>query len=184
MPWRRAVLFGLIAALAAFSWQFLTVHYNYGGNWTALFCIAPHMPVPLFLKSERLYIFQNSNGSDGMVFHLTAHDPWVRHGSAEAIGGTAYRYRRILVPALAWCLAIGHDAWVHTAYYTVILASVFWGMYWLSLLLARDGRHPAWGMLFALTPATLTSIDRMTVDIAVAALDHFLILYRPVSYAL
>jgi hypothetical protein len=135
------------------------------------------MPVPLFLKSERLYIFQNSTGFDGMVFHLIAHDPWMRHGSAEAIGGTAYRYRRILVPALAWCLALGHDAWVHTAYYTVILAFVFLGVYWLSLLLARAGCHPAWGLLFVLTPAALTSIDRMTVDIAVAALTVGFALY-------
>lgn len=74
---RRAAAYALAAVLAVWLWQFLTVHYNYGDNWTGLFCIAPHMAVPLFLRSEKLYIFQGSTGFDGQVFHLIAHDPWM-----------------------------------------------------------------------------------------------------------
>ncbi len=165
----RAAAYGIAAVLALWSWQILTVHYNYGGNWTALFCIAPHMPVPPFLRQEKLYIFQGSAGFDGQVFHLIAHDPWLRRGSAEAIVGPAFRYQRILVPALAWCLALGQDPWIHRAYYTVVLAFAFLGVYWMSLLAAGKGLSHAWGLAFLLAPACITSIDRMTADIAMAA---------------
>src|SRR5271155_5481638 len=101
----RASGIGLVAVAFSFACQYLTVHENYGGNWTALFCIRPGMPIPDFLKSEKLYIFANSEGYDGQVYHLIAHDPWMRKGSAEAIVDASFRYQRILVPALAWMLA-------------------------------------------------------------------------------
>jgi hypothetical protein len=166
---RRAALLGLFAVVAAWSWQFLTVHYNYGGNWTALFCIRPSMPLPDFLKSEHLYLFQNSEGYDGQVYHLIAHDPWMRKGSAEAIVGASFRYQRIFVPALAWMLALGRDPWIHSSYFAVILAFLFLGVYWTGQFAARIGRPPAWGLAFLLAPATIVSLDRMTVDIALAA---------------
>jgi hypothetical protein len=158
------------AVLLFWLWQFLTVRYNYGGNWTGLFCIAPHMPVPAFLKSEHLYIFRDTQGFDGQIYHLIAHDPWMRRGAADAILSPTYRYQRILVPGLAWCLALGRDDWIHPAYFAVILAFVFLGVYWLSQIVARAGLNPVWGLIFAFTPATIISIDRMTVDIALAAL--------------
>jgi hypothetical protein len=177
----RAALLGIIAVLAAWSWQSLTVRYNYGGNWTALFCIAPHMPVPDFLRSENLYIFQGSEGYDGQEYHLIAHDPWFSHGTVEgsagAIVGPAIFYQRILVPALAWLVALGQDRWIHQAYYAVILAFLFLGVYWLSQVVARAGFHSAWGLAFLLTPAAITSLDRMTVDIALAAFTVGFVLF-------
>ncbi len=163
-------MLGLVAVALAWLWQFLTVRYNYGGNWTALYCIAPHMPVPDFLRSEKLYIFAGSEGFDGMIYHLIAHDPWLRRGSADAIVGPAIFYQRILVPALAWALALGRDQWIDRAYYAVILGFVFLGVYWSARIAIRWGFPAACGLAFLLTPATLTSIDRMTVDVAVAAL--------------
>ncbi len=169
MESRRAALFGIAAVMFLWLWQVATVHCNYGGNWTALFCIRPGMPVPAFLKSENLYIFHGTEGYDGQVYHLIAHDPWMRKGSAQAIAGASFRYQRILVPALAWIVALGQDRWIHAGYFTVILAFVFLGVYWLALFAERAGLNPAWGLAFALTPATITSIDRMTADIALAA---------------
>jgi hypothetical protein len=163
--------------LAGWTWQFLTVHYNYGGNWTALFRIRPGMPVPDFLKSENLYIFYNSEGYDGQVYHLIAHDPWMRKGSAEAITGASFRYQRIFVPALAWLLALGRDQWIHASYFAVILAFVFLGVYWMARCAVRIGRSPTWGLAFLLAPATIVSLDRMTVDIALAALVAGFALY-------
>jgi hypothetical protein len=86
------------------------------------------------------------------------------------MGGAALRYPRILVPALAWILALGQDAWVHWAYFTVILFFTCLGVYWLSALLDRWGWNAAWGLAFALTPAAIISLDRMTVDVSLAAL--------------
>ena len=160
---RRAALLGLIAV--AFLWlcQFLTVTRNYNGNWTALFRISDKMTVPDFLRSERLYTFSGP-GYDGQVYHLIAHDPWMQKGSAAAVGQTAFRYQRILVPALAWCLALGDDSNIHAAYFGVILLFAFLGVYWLSRL------EPMWGLAFVFAPAVIVSIDRMTADIALAAL--------------
>jgi hypothetical protein len=176
----RAALLALAGTLALFSWQLLTVRYNYGGNWTALFCISRKMPVPEFLKSEQLYHFSHT-GYDGMVYHLIAHDPWMRKGAAEVIASPSFRYQRILVPALAWLVAFGEDGWIHPAYYGVILGFAFLGVYWLSLFASRAGLSPAWGLAFLLTPATITSVDRMTVDIALAALTAGFAVYASES---
>jgi hypothetical protein len=166
----RAAVWAGVAVMIAWGWQFLTVRYNYGGNWTGLFCIAPHMPKPDFLRSEKLYIFPNSDGFDGQVYHLIAHDPWLRRGSADAIVGPAIFYQRILVPALAWTLAFGRDRWIDPAYIGVVLLFIFLGAYWSGRIAANAGLRPFWGMVgFLLAPATATSIDRMTVDVAVAA---------------
>jgi hypothetical protein len=162
----------LAASTVAFLWlcQFATVRYNYGGNWTGLFCIGPHMPVPKFLRAEHLYLFEGTGGYDGQIFHLIAHDPWMTKGSAAAIGGADFRYQRILVPALAWMLALGRDENIHAAYFAVILAFASAGVFWLARLAQLRGRSPAWGLAFLLVPATITSLDRMTADIALAAL--------------
>ena len=151
-------------------WQLATVHFNYGGNWTALFCTAPDWPQPAFIAPEQLYKFPGSLGYDGQMYHLIAHDPWMTRGAVGTMDDPALRYRRILVPMLAWALALGRDSWIHAAYFATILGFVFLGVYWFARAMKLGGRHPAWGLIFALMPATLVSIDRMTVDVALAAL--------------
>ena len=158
-------------------WQFATVHFNYGGNWTALFSTAPGWPRPSFLASENLYTFAGSLGYDGQMYHLIAHDPWMTRGAVAAMDDPELRYRRILVPALAWALALGRDSAVHAAYFAVILGFAFLGVYWLARVMVLQGRHPAWGLMFVLMPAVLVSMDRMTVDVALAALTVGFVLY-------
>lgn len=158
-------------------WQFATVHFNYGGNWTALFSTAPDWPRPAFLRAENLYTFPGSLGYDGQMYHLIAHDPWMSRGAVAAMDDPALRYRRILVPALAWTLALGRDSGIHAAYFAVILGFVFLGLYWLARVLVIQGLHPGWGLMFLLMPATLVSMDRMTVDVALAALAAGFVLY-------
>jgi hypothetical protein len=157
--------------------MFLTVHYNYGGNWTALYLIGPRTPVPPSIPAERLHIFPNNSGYDGQSYHVMAHDPWMRRSTPAQVEIETFRYARILVPAMAWMIALGQDRWIDPAYYTVILAFVFLGVYWTALCIQRASLHPAWGLAFLLSPATLTSLDRMTVDIALAALCVAFVLY-------
>ncbi len=157
--------------------MFLTVHYNYGGNWTALYLIGPRTPVPPGIPAERLYIFPNNTGYDGQSFHVMAHDPWMRRSTPAAVEIEPFRYARILVPAIAWMLVLGHDPWIEPAYFTTILAFVFLGVFWMATFALRVQLHPAWGLTFLLSPATLTSLDRMTVDVALAALCVALALY-------
>ena len=159
-------------------WQFATVHFNYAGNWTALFNTAPNWPKPEFLAPETIYTFPaGSLGYDGQMYHYIAHDPWMHRGAVSAMDDPALRYRRILVPALAWVVALGRDSAVDAAYVAVILGFVFLGVYWLARAMERLGRHPAWGLMFALTPAALVSMDRMTVDVALAAFAAGFVVY-------
>jgi hypothetical protein len=175
---KRPVALALLAVLGVWLWQLATVHFNYGGDWTALFNTAPGWPRPQFLASETLYTFPaGSLGYDGQMYHFIAHDPLMRRGGAAAMDDPALRYRRILVPALAWTLALGRDSAVHAAYVAVILGFVFLGVYWLARAMENRGRHPAWGLMFALMPAALVSMDRMTVDVALAALAAGFALY-------
>jgi hypothetical protein len=175
---RRPVLLALTAVLGVWLWQLATVHFNYAGNWTALFNTAPGWPRPAFLASENIYTFPpGSLGYDGQMYHFIAHDPWIKRSAVAAMDDPALRYRRILVPALAWAVALGRDSAIHAAYVAVILGFVFLGVYWLSRAIVLQGRHPAWGLMFVLMPATLVSTDRMTVDVGLAALTAGFVLY-------
>jgi hypothetical protein len=167
---RRAVAVGLAAAGIIWLWQFLTVRYNYGGDWTALFRIGPIASLPPFAASERHYMFPASDSFDGQWYHLMAHDPFMSRGAASVIDSPVFRYRRILVSLLAWMLALGRDAWIDRAYLAVILAFVFLGAFWMARVAAHRGVDPAWGLAFAIMPGTICSADSMTVDVALAAL--------------
>ena len=163
----RCAAFALVCALCLFLWQALTVHYNYSGNWTGLFCTgALYAPPPL---PEKLYIFPNSVGYDGQAYHYIAHDPFFLRGFARNIDSPRLRYRRILVPALAFLLAGGQDRAIDVAYMSVVLGFVLLGAYWLGRFGTLNGYGPWLGLAFALVPAVLVSIDRLTVDVALAA---------------
>jgi hypothetical protein len=170
MSERRRAL-AVAAAAVAIVWlcQFLTVRCNYGGDWTALFRIGPIASLPPFAASEPHYVFPASDSFDGQWYHLMAHDPFMRRGTASAIDDPVFR-RRILVSLLAWTLALGRDAWIDRAYFAVILGFVFAGSFWMARVAAHRGVHPAWGLAFAILPGTIFSANTMTVDAALAAL--------------
>lgn len=163
-------LVAIACGIFAFFWQSLTVHYNYHGNWTALFCTGELLPIPPQLAGEHIYIFRGSYGYDGEYYHYIAHDPFLQHGITRYIDSPRYRYRRVLISWAAFALALGRSDRVDAAYYSVVLAIIMCGAYWLSLYSAGVGRSAAWGLEFLALPATLVSIDRMTVDVALAAL--------------
>ncbi len=151
-------------------WQFATVHYNYSGNSTALFCTGANPPIPASLESENIYRYPNPNGWDGQFYHYIAHDPLLQGEMWRYIDAPRLRYRRILVPILAYALAAGQSQYVDVAYRTVILLFFLLGAYSLSRLAVSEGRHAAWGMAFFFIPAAVISTDRMAVDVA-AELD-------------
>ena len=166
----KPALSGLICAGVLILWQSLTVWANYGGNWTALYCtgaLVQHAPL---VEQEHIYIFANSVGYDGQLYHLVAHDPLMRRGLAEYVDSPRYRYTRILVPGLAYALALGKQEWIDPAYRVVIWLFAFLGGYWMSRFAALCGRSPWWGLAFLAIPSTLISADRLVVDMPMAAL--------------
>ena len=42
---RLAVLYAVLAVAAVLTWEALTVRYNFGGNWSALFITGDQRPV-------------------------------------------------------------------------------------------------------------------------------------------
>ena len=168
----RAKCFAVGAAGTALVllWLALTVRFNYGGNWTGLYCTGANLRVPRHLISETIYAQSASGGYDGQFYHYIAHDPLGRTRLREYIDAPQLRYRRILVPGLAYLVAMGRERFVDAAYVTVVLGFVFLGCYWIGRFAVLHRRHPVWGLLFLALPAVLVSIDRMTVDVALAAL--------------
>lgn len=164
------MLAGLVCAALVFCWQWLTVHANYQARWNALFCTGAELKQPPELAAEHLYLFDGSQGYDGQMYHYVAHDPFFTRGFDGYLDAPRMRYRRILVPLAAHLLAMGADQRIDGAYFAVVLAAIFLGGYWLSLYCSMLGWSAAWGVAFLLVPATLTSMDRLTVDAALAAL--------------
>ena len=161
----------------ALCWQFLTVHYNFGDNWTALFHTGVKLAVPPSLESENVYRFPRSFGYDAQFYHYIAHTPFSSEEFSKYVDGPSLRWRRILVPALAHLLAFGQSAWVDTAFLVVTLAFLFLGSFWLSLYAVRAERRPAWGLGCLLVPATMIAIERLTIDMALVTLCVGYVLY-------
>lgn len=165
----RALSCALLAVLAVLTWQAITVRVNYQGNWTGLFRIGSKTKLPDAV-AEGAYRNPDPHGYDGQYYLILAHDPLLRHGAASYFDAPLLRARRILVPAAAWALAAGRPRLIVGSYVVVILAFIFAGTYWLSLIFMFQGRSPAWGLCFLAVPPVLVAVDSMTVDVAIAAL--------------
>lgn len=167
----RRLIYAALAAALVFCWQSITVHANYGGNWTALYCTGAKFGVPATLASEHIYEFPNSYGYDGQMYHYVAHDPLIRNPDLTAhVDSPWLRYRRILLPGLAYLMAAGRSSWVDPAYRALILFFTAAGVYWTAACCQALGRSPAWGLLFLLLPAALVSMDRLVLDVVLTAL--------------
>ena len=165
-PFACAALGGALVLI----WQALTVHFNYHGDWDALFYTGGAMSLPPEIAEEDVYRFPDSRGYDGAFYHMIAHDPLMRHGYANYVDNPGLRWRRILVPGLARMAALGDGERVDSAYICIVDLFLCLGVYWLARYAAFLGWNAAWGLAFLSVPAALTSLDRMTVDGALAAL--------------
>jgi hypothetical protein len=165
----------VLALALLLSWQFLTVQYNRAGNWTALFLTGQSSAIPPDL-TPGTYRFPGA-GYDGEMYRSVAHDPFMKRGFAHYMDGPAQRYHRLLVPLLAYLLVAGHQPWIDASYIAVVDMFVLLGAYWFSRWAALAGLHPAWAPAFLLVPASLISMDRMTVDVGLAAFTFAFALY-------
>ena len=158
------------------AWQASTVHFNYMGNWTGLFCTGATLPVPPELDPGTMRSI-HPIGYDGQMYRYIAHDPFFQRGYAQYVDDARLRYRRILVPLAAYALAGGRQSIIDYSFVLVILISVFAGCYWSSCYSVLHGRSEWWGLVFLLVPATITSIDRLLVDGTLAALFAGFLVY-------
>jgi len=162
--WRLCLCCALLAAGLALLWQCLMVTFHYGGNRSPLFCTGADARVPPALEVGA-YRFE-TGGDDGQFYRYVAHDPFLSRGYDRFQDDARMRYRRILLPLAAWLLAAGQGPLVDAGCFAAVLLAVALGAWFLSRCAVFHGRHPAWGLAFVAMPATLISLDRMTVDIA------------------
>jgi hypothetical protein len=159
------------------SWQWATVTANYGGNWTALFCTGANQRQPPLAAAERLYLFAGSYGYDGQFYHYIAHDPFLRSDLKGYIDDPRLRYRRILIPLLAYGVALGQSGWIDATYRLVCLLSIGLGVYWSCRFVQDAGLSAAWGLLFLVMPAIPITTDRLVIDGGMAALTTAFLFY-------
>jgi hypothetical protein len=169
--------FPAVAVALVALWQWATVTANYGGNWTALFCTGTVQRQPPLAASEHVYLFANSTGYDGQFYHYIAHDPLMRSDLKTYVDDPRLRYRRILIPLLAYALALGHSGLIDPAYEIVCLLSIGLGVYWSCRFAQSVELGAAWGLLFLAMPAVPIAMDRLVIDGGLAALTAAFLYY-------
>lgn len=167
---RAPLAAALLCSALGLSWQLLTVHFNYGGNLTALFCHGSQYPVPAGLAFEHIYVFPDSGGYDGQSYHYMAHDPFDRSDIGRAVPDPSLRYPRILLPGMAYLIAFGRAPWIDVSYLLCELIFLGLGAWWLAQLLERAAINPWFAVLYVTVPVAIVSLDRMLVDLAAASL--------------
>lgn len=168
-PKGQAVLLGVLATAVVLASVALTIHYNRGGQWSALYCHGTPQSLPPAIEAEHPYRFEGF-GFDGQYYHIIAHDPFFRRGFERYVDDPRLRYRRGLLPVAAHLLALGSDRWVHVTYPALVFVWGALGVYWLALLAVAAGRSSLWGLAFMVLPGVIASFDRMTPDIGLIAL--------------
>ncbi len=165
------------ALVLAAVWLAVQVLMFHHGRANGLFWTGMAAALPAGLGPEQTERVDDPHGYDGQFYHLAAHDPFLLRGFQANVDNPRLRWRRIGVPGLAFLLALGYDAWVDRAYIAVELAFVFFGAFWLARFAERHRRSAAWGLAFFAVPAVLVSLERMTVDLPLAALTIAFALY-------
>lgn len=154
----------------ALAWQSLLVYGAFGGRWSGLFYTGSAVALPPALAGMETARAPDPVGFDGQYYRFIAHDPWLATDALAYVDNPPLRWRRILAPALAWAVAGGRAATIDLAFVAVILGFVAGGAGWTAANAVRLGLSPWWGLAFLALPATYISVERMTVDVALAAL--------------
>lgn len=173
---RGPVAYALMALALAGAWIALQAATVHGGRLSGLFWTGSEAPLPPGVLSNTARV-SDPRGYDAQYYRLIAHDPLDGRGVQAFVDNPRLRWRRIGVPGLASIAALGRDAWVEPAYVAIQLGFVFLGAFWSGRLARRFGQSAAWGLAFLALPAVLASLERMTVDLALAALAAGFALY-------
>jgi hypothetical protein len=152
-------------------WLIFLIGVRYSGHASGLFYTGRGVALPPELNAHTFRV-ADPVGYDGQYYHMLAHDPWNQRGFVAFMDNPSLRWRRIGVPALAWLLAGGYDAWIDWTYLAVEFGFLLLGAWWA-------GRYSA---LLLTIPAVLVSLDRMTIDLPLAVLSLGLLRFAESRY--
>ena len=159
------------APLFAALWLAFLIGVRYSGHASGVFYTGRDATVPAAIDAHTFRV-PDKVGYDGQFYHMIAHDPWNQRGFVLQTDNPSLRWRRIGVPALAWTLAGGNDAWIDWTYIGVEFAFLVLGAWWAGRL----------APLLLTIPAVLVSLDRMTVDLPLAVLAYGLLRFPDSRY--
>jgi hypothetical protein len=171
------VIVAVLAVLASAAFIAINVVRTYHGNVSGAFYTGTGTLLPPSLEAEPTWRVADPKGYDAQFYHLVLHDPLLRSGYQAYADNARLRFRRIGVPGLAAAIHAGSGINAHWAYVLVQLAFVFLWTWWLAAYAQSLGLPALVGWGFLAIPAVLVSLDRMTVDLPLAALTIGLLLY-------
>ncbi|NWF82745.1 MAG: hypothetical protein HXY18_02830 [Bryobacteraceae bacterium] len=161
---RSAKLAALAALLLVFGWQAAQVYRIFGGNWTGLFY---HDGTPTLAPGFEGTHLQPAGGDyDGQYYRYLVRDPIPPFAYRQWMDSPAQRGSRVLVPGLAWALSMGGRLAPDAVYIGLIGVFAALGVYCSGRWFERRGVSGWAGLSFMALPATVSSVDRMLVDVA------------------
>jgi hypothetical protein len=155
-------------ALAATLFWVLVVSFiadfRYDGDIRALLCVGEETHHPAAFDTVPT---AGPWGYDGQQYAALATDPFLRqHDTVEALDTPSYRATRVMVPLLAWLMALGNSTAALVVYQLLCwglgLGSVFLVARWL----ADEGLSPWWALLLVTSTGLAAAIIRSTPDAA------------------
>ncbi len=158
LPWMVALLsslmlLGLVNGYVA----------KLGGHTGSLICIGDQFILPKKLAPGIPYL-KNSEGYDGQLFYLIAHDPWILSDHYKYIDAPGYRYQRIFYPLLIHWTAGGDPRNYPDRMVQINFAAMILGTFFVARFLASQGRSPLWAFVFAFLGGNLLGLFRDLAD--------------------
>jgi hypothetical protein len=157
-----------VVALSATLFWVLVVSFiadfRYNGDIRALLCVGEETHHPAAFDTVPT---AGPWGYDGQQYAALATDPFLRqHDTVEALDAPSYRATRVMVPLLAWLMALGNPTAALVVYQLLCwglgLGSVFLVARWL----ADEGLAPWWALVLVTSTGLAAAIIRSTPDAA------------------
>jgi len=165
---RTARLAALAALLIVAGWQAAQVHTAFGGNWTGLFYHDSEPALPAGF--EGTYTHPAGGDYDGQYYRYLVRDPIPPFEFRKWLDAPAQRGSRVLVPGVAWMLSLGGRVAPDGVYAALIGLFAALGVYCSARWMEAHEVSGWAGLVFLIVPATVSSVDRMLVDVALGAL--------------
>jgi hypothetical protein len=157
----------LVTLIAALGWTALVgvvARTRYGSDVRALLIIGEQTQLP---RAFATIPTAGPTGYDGAMYAALATDPLLRWlDTPHDLDSPSYRATRIMVPLLAWVLALGHAPAAIVLYQLLCWGLAIGAVYFLARWLADEDRSPWWALAAAGGAGMAAAIIRSVPDAA------------------